>query len=340
MRAVVLTGQGGFDRLGYREDWPVPRPGRDRLLIRVQACGLNNTDINTREAWYASRTPGADAGKALVGAEDATAWSGRAISFPRVQGADVCGTVVGVTGDADPSLFGRRVLIDPWLRDWREPHNLDRCGYFGSECDGGFADYTAAPVRNVHVVDSDRSSAELASFPTSWVTAENMLNRAHVDAGDRVLITGASGGVGSALVQLARRRGAATVALCAPDKAEPLQAAGADFVLPRTPPDLRTALQSVTGWGDVTVVADVVGGALWPQLLPILARGGRYVCAGAIAGPVVHFDLRSFYLRDLTLVGATIAPPGVFSDLVGYIERREIEPMLAATYPLHELVAA
>ena len=339
MRAVVLTGHGGLDRLCYRGDWPVPGPGGDRLLIRVRACGLNNTDINTRVAWYASRTPDVDTASASVGFDDAS-WSGRAITFPRIQGADVCGTVAGVTGEADPSLLGQRVLIDPWLRDWREPHNLDRCGYFGSECDGGFAEYTAVPARNVHVIDSDRSHAELASFPTAWVTAENMLNRARVDAGDRVLITGASGGVGSALVQLAGRRGAATVALCADDKAAAIQAAGADFVLSRTPPDLRTALESATGWGDVTVVADVVGGPLWPQLLPILQRGGRYVCAGAIAGAVVRFDLRAFYLRDITLVGATVVPPGVFADLVGYIERHEVEPMLAATYPLQELVAA
>ena len=88
------------------------------------------------------------------------------------------------------------------------------------------------------------------------------------------------------------------------------------------------------------MVADVVGGPLWPQLVSVLARGGRYACAGAIAGPVVRFDLRGFYLRDLTLVGATVVPPGTFADLAGYIERGEVRPMLAATYPLHDLAAA
>jgi len=84
----------------------------------------------------------------------------------------------------------------------------------------------------------------------------------------------------------------------------------------------------------------VVGGELWPRLIDALARGGRYTCAGAIAGPIVEFDLRTFYLRDLTFTGATIVPPGVFADLVGYIERGEIGPLLAATYPLKELAAA
>ena len=341
MRAVVLTAHGGLDRLQYREDWPLPRAGPDQVLVRVGACGLNNTDVNTRTGWYSAGGADATTGEAPSGAVDAdAAWSGRAISFPRVQGADVCGIVAAVGREADSSLLGRRVLIDPWLRDWSAPHDRERCGYFGSECDGGFAEYTAAPVRNVHAVDSDLSDPELASFPTSWVTAENMLNRAGVGAHDRVLVTGASGGVGSALIQLAGRRGARTIALSAEDKAEAVRAAGADHVLPRTPPDLRAALQRSTGRAEVTVVVDVVGGPLWPQLVSVLARGGRYACAGAIAGPLVRFDLRAFYLRDLTLVGATVALLGVFADLVGYIERGEVRPMLAATYPLHDLVAA
>ena len=88
------------------------------------------------------------------------------------------------------------------------------------------------------------------------------------------------------------------------------------------------------------MVADVVGGDLWPQMLDAVARGGRYTCAGAIAGPMVDFDLRTFYLRDLTMTGATVVPPGTFADLVGYIEREEIKPLLAETYPLKDLHAA
>ena len=87
-------------------------------------------------------------------------------------------------------------------------------------------------------------------------------------------------------------------------------------------------------------MADVVGGAGWSSLIDVIQRGGRYTCAGAIAGPLVDFDLRTFYLRDLTFTGATIVPPGVFADLVGYVERSEIRPMLAAVYPLRELHTA
>ena len=341
MRAVVLTGHGGIDCLSFQEKWPRPRPGHGEVLIQVDACGLNNTDVNTRTGWYSAGVSGATTGEVLqdTGEADAT-WGGKAIVFPRIQGADVCGRVVALGAGCDAALLNRRVLVDPWLRDWSDPLDRDKCGYFGSECDGGFADYTVAHHRNIHVVESDLTDAELATFATSYLTAEYMLNRAGVGADDRVLISGASGGVGSALIQLARRRGAETVALCGEDKAEAVSGVGASHVLPRAPQDLKKALAAVTGAEEVTVVADVVGGPLWPQLISALARGGRYTCSGAIAGPVVGFDLRAFYLRDLVFTGATVPPPGVFSDLVGYIERGEIKPVLAATYPLPELVAA
>ena len=104
-------------------------------------------------------------------------------------------------------------------------------------------------------------------------------------------------------------------------------------MLPRHPANLREAL----GDEKVTVVADIAGGSLWPKLIDILERGGRYTCSGAIAGPMVELDLRTFYLRDLTLTGSTIIPQSVFHDVVKYIERSEIRPMLAATYPLARL---
>ena len=341
MRAVLLTGHGGLDKLEYREDRPLPEPGPQEVLIRVRACGLNNTDVNTRTAWYSKGVSEATTGGALGSAsEDDAAWGGAPIRFPRIQGADVCGIVVAAGGTAGEDLVGKRVLVDTWLRDWADPLDLDKCGYFGSECDGGFADYTVVERRNVHPVESDLSDAELATFATSYVTAENMLNRAAVGEGDSLLIPGASGGVGSALIQLAKRRGARTFAMCGESKAAAVAAVGPDAVLPRDPADLKAALRAATGGETVTVVADVVGGALWPQLIDVLARGGRYTCSGAIAGPLVELDLRTLYLRDLTFTGATVVPPGVFADLVGYIARGEVRPLLAATYPLKDLVAA
>lgn len=337
MKAMVLTGHGGLDRYEWREDWPVPEPGPMEALIRVGACGLNNTDVNTRTGWYSRAVTGATTGDAYAGLDEGDpTWGGQPIRFPRIQGADAMGRVVAVGAGADPGLVGRRVMVDGWQRDWSDPDNMDKARYFGSEMDGGFAEYAACDVRGMAVVESALTDAELATFSCSYTTAEGMLNRAQAGAGDTVLVPGASGGVGGALIQLAKRRGARVIAMAAEAKQTEVARLGPDLVLPRAPEDLRGAL----GGERVTVVADVVGGPYWPTLIDILERGGRYTCSGAIAGPMVTLDLRTFYLRDLTLTGSTVIPARVFRDVVGYIERGEIKPVLAATYPLAELRAA
>ena len=330
MKAMVLTGHGGLDRYAWREDWPVPAPGPTEALIEVGACGLNNTDVNTRTGWYSRTVAGATTGEARAG------WGGRPIRFPRIQGADVVGTVIAVDADADPGLVGRRVMVDAWLHDPSDPENPDKAGYLGSEIDGGFAEYTVCDVRNLAAVESELSDAELATFSCSYTTAEGMLNRAGVVAEDTVLIPGASGGVGGALVQLVKRRGARAIAMASEAKHAAVATLGPDRILARAPEDLGAALAGER----VTVVADVVGGPAWPALIDVLARGGRYTCSGAIAGPLVPFDLRGLYLRDLTFTGSTVVPAHVFQDVVGYVERGEVRPVLAATYPLSELRAA
>ena len=334
MEAMVLTGHGGLDRYAWREDWPVPVPGPMEVLVEVGACGLNNTDVNTRTGWYSRAVTEATTGNphADVDENDPT-WGGRPIRFPRVQGADAVGEVVAVGAGVESSFVGRRIMVDGWQRDWSDPENLDKAVYFGSEVDGGFAEYAKCDVRNVAVVDSALTDAELATFSCSYTTAEGMLNRARVGPDDTVLIPGASGGVGGALVQLARRRGARAIAMASTSKHAGVAKLGADLIVPRAPEDLREVLRGER----VTVVADVVGGPGWPSLIDIVERGGRYTCSGAIAGPVVRFDLRPFYLRDLTLTGSTVVPSHVFRDVVGYIERGEVRPVLAATHPLREL---
>ena len=338
MKAFVLKGHGDFDQLQWHEDWPIPVAEGDEVVIRVGACGLNNTDINTRTAWYSKAVSENTTGGAFEEADDEDAtWGGAPITFPRIQGADVVGDVVSVGPDGDASLCGKRVMIDTWLRDWSDPTNRDKCGYYGSECDGGFAEYTKISQKHVHVVNSPLTDSELATFATSYITAENMLERAQVSAGDTVLITGASGGVGSALIQLVNRRGATSIALSSQSKVDELKALGAHHVIDRDVTNLKAALKDAIGKDTVSVLADVVGGPQWPVWLDSIERGGRLTCAGAIAGPMVDFDLRTFYLRDLTFTGATIVPVGLFAKLVSYIEKGEIKPLLAASYPLSEL---
>ena len=334
MRAMVTMGHGDLDQMVLQPDWPRPDPAPGEVLIRVGACGLNNTDVNTRSGWYSKTISEATTGGAFeeVGKDDPT-WGGAPITFPRIQGADVCGEIVAVGDGVDPARIGERVITDGWLRDPDDLLNKDKSGYFGSERDGGFAEYTTTPTRNALAIDSPLSDAELATFSCSYSTAEGMLTRAQVSAGDTILVPGASGGVGGALVQLAKRRGARVIAMAAEAKHDAVRALGPDRILPRAPGDLRAAL----GDEKITVVADVVGGPYWPNLIDILERGGRYTCSGAIAGPMVALDLRTFYLRDLTFTGSTVIDPEVMPNIVRYIEAGEIKPALAATYPLEEL---
>ena len=334
MKAMVTMGHGDVDQMVLHQDWPRPEPAFGEVLLQVKACGLNNTDVNTRSGWYSKTVTDATTGGAFdeVGEDDPT-WGGAPITFPRIQGADVCGIIVAVGQGVDAARIGERVITDNWLRDPDDPTNMDKTGYYGSERDGGFADYTTIPATNAIAVNTPLSDAELATFSCSYSTAEGMLTRANVTAGDTVLVPGASGGVGGALVQLAKRRGARVIALASEPKHAEVAELGPDRILPRAPENLRKAL----GDEKITVVADVVGGDYWPNLIDILERGGRYTCSGAIAGPMVGLDLRTFYLRDLTFTGSTIIPPEVTQNLVRYIESGAIKPALAATYPLEDL---
>jgi NADPH:quinone reductase-like Zn-dependent oxidoreductase len=321
MRGVWLTGHGDLDKLEIREDIPVPLPGPNDVLVRVAAAGVNNTDINTRIAWY-SKNEGAS--------EDAS-WTGQPLTFPRIQGIDVCGHIVDVGRGVNANRIGERILIEPCLGE-ANGKELDQPWFFGSECDGGFAEFTVVASRHAYKIDSDLSDVDLASFPCSYSTAENMLTRSYVKAGERVLVTGASGGVGSAAVQLAKARGAKVWAVTTPAKSEALIQLGADETISR-----ETDLIATPGANSLDVVIDLVAGDKWPQYIDVLRPGGRYAVAGAIAGPIVELDVRTLYLKDLSLFGCTILDPGVFRNLIKRIEDGDIRPLVAHTFALEEI---
>ena len=337
MTAVVLTGHGGFEKLEYRDDVPVPVPGPGEVLIQVGAAGINNTDINTRVAWYSKKVTGdtnAGGETGFAAADDSDgSWSGEPLVFPRIQGADCCGRIVAIGSQVDSQRIGERVLVRP-IQTTGAGTRPYACRTFGSECDGGFAQYTRAHSIDALTIESDLSDIELASFPCAYSTAEGMLERASVQL-ETVLITGASGGVGSAAVQLAKRRGAKVVAIAAGEKADGVRALGADIVIERGS-DLVKGL----GRDSIDVVVDLVAGPQWPQLLEVLKRGGRYVTAGAIAGPIVELDVRTLYLKDLSFFGCTYQNNRIFENLVRYIENGEIQPVVSSSYPLNQIVQA
>lgn len=334
MKAVVTTGNGDYDRLEY-QDRPVPVPAEGEVLLKVLAAGINNTEINTRLGWYSSSVTGSTDEASADGVElnsDDGGWN-KQTPFPFVQGTDCCGEVTGLGAGADQSLLGKRVLVRACMREngYGSFANI----WMGSDFDGAFAEYVKVPASEVFPVDCDWSDAELGTIPCAYGTSENMLHRADLKAGETVLITGASGGVGSATVQLAKRRGATVIAVAGKDKHADMAALQPDLLFSR-----ETDLLAKLGEKSVDVVVDNVAGSNFPTMLKLLRQGGRLVSSGAIAGPVVDLDMRDMYLKDVQLIGTTAWDEPVFPNLVSYIERGEIKPLLAGTFPLKDIVAA
>ena len=336
MKAVVTTGNGGYDKLEYR-DVPIPEPGPGEVLLQVLAAGVNNTEINTRLGWYSATVTTATKDAAVAAEREAVTradggWN-EATPFPFIQGTDCCGRVVAVAPGGDDRAIGARVLVRPCMR----PHGFQSMEnvWMASDFDGAFAQFVKVPASEIFPVHCDWSDVELGSIPCSYGTAENMLHRARLMRGEHVVVAGASGGVGSAAVQLAKRRGAVVTAIAAKPKMEQVRAIGADRVVGRDE-DVVASL----GESSVDLVVDNVAGPGFPGMLDVLRRGGRYVSSGAIGGPLVTLDMRTFYLKDLTLIGCTAWDEPVFANLVSYIERGEIRPLVAKTFPLERIADA
>ncbi len=329
MRAMVLTGHGGLERLVPMQV-PTPRPGPGEVLVRLGGAAVNNTDINLRIGWYSKSVSAAtdETVTAVTGTVDA-GWAGDPLTFPRIQGADGAGRIVSVGRGVAPARVGERVLIDPIIRIAPNPQ------YFGSDVPGSFAEYTCVPTANAVRIESTLSDLELASFPCSYLAALHMVSRAHIITNQNVLITGASGGVGTAAVQWCVARGANVVAVAESTKTEALLALGAKHVISR-----QKKLCETYGKDFFDAVIDVVGGTVFPELLAVLKPHGHYATAGAIAGPIVELDLRTLYLKDLTLHGCTIPPESLMMELVSAIEHSLIKPVIAQSYHLQDLALA
>ncbi len=211
--AVITTGNGGYDKLVYREA-PIPVPAPGEVLLQVLAAGVNNTEINTRLGWYSSSVTAstdntADAQEDEADQKTDGGWNA-ATPFPFIQGTDCCGRVVQVGDGGNDGLLGQRVLVRACMR----PNGYETMDniWMGSDFDGSFAQFVKVPANEAFSVNCDWSDVELATIPCAYGTAENMIHRAGISEGDHVLITGASGGVGSAAIQLVRRRGAKVTA--------------------------------------------------------------------------------------------------------------------------------
>ncbi|MGA4493066.1 zinc-binding dehydrogenase [Vreelandella venusta] len=339
MSAMLLTGHGDVDKLQYRQDVATPKPGVGQVLVQVTATAKNNTDRKAREGLYPTK-----------GKEEVTSFAmggSPTLTFPRIQGADIAGRVVAVGEGVDAARIGERGLLDFNIYvDERRDINLTP-DYYGHGADGGYADFVAVPADQFHhVPNSELRDAELAAMGMcSYQTAYHMMTSANVSAGERVLVTGASGGVGTALIQLCRIVGAVPYAVSQPDKADALLALGAEAVIDRG--DLSTFVERVLATTDgkpIDAVMDLVGGQMTDlfidtMIVDMQGRNSypRLSIAGASGGNISEIMWTRIYLYQVQVFGVSHGTREEAEQLIEWIRSGALKPVLHGAFKLSDL---
>lgn len=337
MKAMVLTGHGDVDKLEY-QDVSVPAPGPGEVLVRVTATAKNNTDRKAREGLYPTKK----------GEMTSFQMGGKpTLTFPRIQGADIAGRVAAVGEGVDESRIGERGLLDfnIYANDRRDI-NLTP-DYFGHGADGGYAEYVALPSDQFHhIPNAELSDAEVASMGMcSYQTAMHMLTSANIKAGERVLVTGASGGVGTALIQLCRIMGAIPYALSKQDKAAALLELGAEAVLDRSDMDsFVDRVKAETGGKPIDAVMDLVGGEMTDVFIDTMifdmnARSTypRLSIAGASGGNISEILWTRIYLYQVQIFGVSHGTREEAEQLMAWIRGGQLKPVLHGAFRLSDL---
>lgn len=332
-------GHGGTDQLVYSEDVDVPIPGAGEVLVKVTATAKNNTDRKVREGLYPTEDKDDVASFQISGSPTLT--------FPRIQGADVVGRVVAVGAGVDEARVGERGLLDFNIyADERRDINLTP-DYYGHGRDGGFAEYVAVPGDQFHVVDNPGlADAELAVLGMcSYQTALHMLSVASVGDGEHVLVTGASGGVGTALIQLCRLLGAVPHAVSSAGKSDALRELGAETVIDRTGvTDWPRAVDEATGGRTIDAVMDLAGGEMTNPLMDVMIQRmserrsyPRLSIAGASAGNVTEILWTRIYLYQVQVFGVSHGTRDEADQLIAWIRSGELRPVLHGTFRLSDI---
>ncbi|MDH3569161.1 MAG: zinc-binding dehydrogenase [Gemmatimonadota bacterium] len=332
MKALVLRGHGDLSQLAVDE---VPAPvirGPGEVRIRLEAAALNHLDL-----WTIRGLPGL------------------ALALPHILGGDGAGVVDSVGNDVEHVQPGDRVMLNPGI-------SCSRCRYclrgehslcetyrlLGEHVPGTLAEYIVVPEQNVAAVPTPPgphppiSWAEAAAFSLVTLTAWRMLvTRAHLRAGETVLIWGVGGGVSVTALQVAKLCGARVIVTSSSDaKLEAARALGADETLNHGALDIVKSVRRLTDRRGVDVVVDNVGEATWDRSLKLLARGGRLVTCGATTGPAVNVDVRRLFWYQWTILGSTMGGAEDFREAVNLLGQGRLRPVIDSTFALDDAVEA
>lgn len=308
-------GHGDRSQLQLRSDYPDPVPGPDEVIIRVAATAVNYHDIFTRRGMPGIKIP-----------------------LPVVVGSDVAGEIVQLGSSVTGWALGARVLVDPVIRDGKH------FGMIGEVVDGGRAELCKVPASQLIRVPAGVSLEDAASLPLAYGTAYRMMiDRGRVATGERVVVLGASGGVGVACVQLGKLLGAEVVA-CASSAAKltRLKALGADHCVEYTTTKFVDAVRQIygkpriSGGGGVDVVVNFTGGDTWIDSQKCLRVGGRILTCGATAGFELSTDARYLWTYEQEMIGSNGWTVEGLVKLMELIESRQLCPVIDEVLPLEE----
>ena len=315
---------GGLEVLKYEEDVPVPEPGAGEVLLKVKACALNYLDI-----WVRRGIPG--------------------VPLPHIPGSDVAGVIEELGPGVEGFQPGERVVINPGVSCGRcdycrrgEDPLCETYGIIGEHTDGGYAEFVKVPARNLMRIPEGFSFEEAAAAPLVFLTAwRALISRAQLRPGETVLVLGASGGVGTACVQIAKLVGARVIAVASSDeKLQRLKELGADELINHTQQDFSKEAWQLTGKRGVDVVVDSIGEATWERSLRVLAKDGRLVTYGATSGPKPPTDVRLVFWRQLRIIGSTMGNHREFTEVMRLVWERKLKPVVYKTFPLEQAAEA
>ena len=310
MRAIAIQAHGGLEQVKLRTDWPDPMPAAGEAVVDVKACGLNYLDVFVLRGM-----------------------PGLPVEMPRIPGGDISGVVGAVGAGVPREWIGRRVLIDPHIKTG---------GALGENANGGLCEKIAVPAENLIHLPEAVTFEQAASLPIAYGTAYRMLiTRGQVQPGELVLILGASGGVGTGCVQIAKNLKARVIACASsPEKLRRLQELGADHVIDYTKEDFSKRAWEISDKRGVDVLVNYTGGDTWVPSLRTLARHGRLLTCGATAGFDPKTDIRYIWRREVNIIGANGWRRSDLEALLVEVERGSIKPVIDRVFPLAESAEA
>ncbi|MCP3031567.1 zinc-binding dehydrogenase [Halobacillus sp. A1] len=323
MKAVQVTGYGDIDRLEMA-DLPIPEPKEHEVLVKVEACAINNTEIWMREGAY--------------GTGGKSGWRPEGVQFPRIPGSDITGKVVQAGSNVEETMVGRNVVLFPFTSSGKEgeEHISEDMSFIGSEYDGGYAEYVVWPAELCYDMPLD-DYTDSCVFSVSGMTAWHMVEQIAPQPGETVMVTGANGGVGSLNVQIAAHVfGAKVIAIVGDTALEAqMKELGATHVLSYKSDNLAQEILEAND-GPIDAVLDVVGDALFSTSLQVLKKGGKFCTSGSAGGQKTELDFRSLYLKHITLYGSVLGTRDEFKQMLAAISEGKIKPVLDRTFSLAE----